>query len=463
MAYELIISEKPQASKRIADALADAKPKKELHNKVPHYILTHNGKEIVIACAVGHLYGLAQVKDKKKKKGWTYPVFDVEWKPISEIQKKGSFSKKYLDNIKKLAKNAGSFTVATDFDVEGEVIGLNCIRFICKQKDANRMKFSTLTKEDLIESYEHKLKHLEWGQARAGETRHILDWFWGINLSRALTLAVNKARGGFKLLTAGRVQGPALKLIVDKEKEIRAFVAEPYWELQLLGEKNKQQIEAMHTNGRFTDEKAVKKIFDKIKGCKSAIVESAVKKRVKEAPPFPFDLTTLQTQSARYFKMGPKATLNIAQNLYTNGYISYPRTSSQKLPAKLGYKKILNKLGKNPKYEKLASGILDLPQLKPNEGPKTDDAHPSIFPTGIIPKRLNDAEAKIYDLIVKRFLAIFAPPAVREQMKVIFDVKDEKFSAEGSRTVEENWYKYYAPYLKRKEIELPKLKEKDVV
>ncbi|MBW2987578.1 DNA topoisomerase I, partial [Candidatus Woesearchaeota archaeon] len=377
MAYELIISEKPQASKRIADALADTKPKKETTNKVSHYILEHDGKEIVVACAVGHLYGLAEIKDKKKKKGWTYPVFDVEWKPLFEVQKGAAFSKKYLDHIKKLVKGAKSITVATDFDVEGEVIGLNCVRYICKKKDANRMKFSTLTKEDLIESYEHKLKHLNWGQARAGETRHILDWFWGINLSRALTLSVNKAKGGFKLLTAGRVQGPALNLIVNREKEIRAFVSEPYWELQLLGEKNKKAIEAMHSNGKFTDENEVKKIFKKIKDCKKAVIDKIEKKQVKDSPPVPFDLTTLQTQSARYFGLGPKATLNIAQKLYTGGYISYPRTSSQKLPAKLGYKKILNKLKKNPQYEKLAEDILNLPQLKPNEGDKTDDAHPS--------------------------------------------------------------------------------------
>lgn len=463
MAYELIISEKPQASKRIAEALADTKAKKETENKVPHYILTHDGKEIVVACAVGHLFGLAEVKEAKKKKGWTYPVFDVEWKPINEIQKSAAFSKKYLDTIKKLAKNANSVTVATDFDVEGEVIGLNCVRFICKKKDANRMKFSTLTKEDLVESYENKLKHLEWGQARAGETRHILDWFWGINLSRALTLAVNKARGGFKLLTSGRVQGPALKLIVDKEKEIKDFVPEPYWELTLKGEKDKKEIDAMHSNGRFKDENEVKKIFSKIKDCKTATVNKIEQRQIKEAPPVPFDLTTLQTQSARYFNIGPKATLNIAQSLYTNGYISYPRTSSQKLPAKLGYKKILNNLSKNPKYANLVDGILSLPQLKPNEGEKTDDAHPSIFPTGVLPKKLNDTEAKIYDLIVKRFLSVFAPAAVREMIKVLLDVEGELFQAEGSRTVEENWYKFYAPYIRRTEVELPKMKEKDKV
>ncbi|MHA1830198.1 MAG: DNA topoisomerase, partial [Candidatus Helarchaeota archaeon] len=139
-------------------------------------------------------------------------------------------TKKYLDVIKNLAKKAKEFTVATDYDIEGELIGLNIIRFACNQNDAYRMKFSTLTKEDLIESYKNKL---DWGQANAGETRHKLDWYYGINLSRALTDAI-KSAGYYKLMSIGRVQGPTLKLVVNKEKEITSFKPEDYWEIELL-------------------------------------------------------------------------------------------------------------------------------------------------------------------------------------------------------------------------------------
>ncbi|MFH0869454.1 MAG: toprim domain-containing protein, partial [archaeon] len=153
MTYELIISEKPNAAERIAAALADSKPIKKNDNKIPYYELTHNKKDIIVACAVGHLYTVAE-----KKKSFTYPSFDLQWTPTSDVSKEAAFSKKYLDLIKKLAKKAKSFTVACDYDVEGEVIGLNCIRLACGQKDAQRMKFSTLTKDDLIEAYEHKSK-----------------------------------------------------------------------------------------------------------------------------------------------------------------------------------------------------------------------------------------------------------------------------------------------------------------
>jgi len=129
MSYELIICEKPNAAKKIAEALADNKPqKKSTRDKVPYYILTHEGKEIIIAAAVGHLYGLKQTQGLKSK----YPVFDIEWAPTADISKGAAFSRKYLLNIKRLAKDAKEFTVATDYDIEGEVIGLNIVK-ICMQ------------------------------------------------------------------------------------------------------------------------------------------------------------------------------------------------------------------------------------------------------------------------------------------------------------------------------------------
>jgi len=239
--YELIITEKPNAAKRIADALAEGKPIREGNKGVYYYKITRGNKDIVVSCAVGHLYGLAQKEGKK----WTFPVFDIEWKPSYEMSKGAKFTEKYLNQIKKLCKDADSFTVATDYDVEGEVIGLNVIKYACKQKDASRMKFSTLTKPDLIEAYENKISHLDWGQANAGETRHFLDWFNGINYSRALTSSI-KTAGSFKIMSTGRVQGPALKIIVYREKKIKAFKSVPFWQIELQGTVNKGNIITWH-------------------------------------------------------------------------------------------------------------------------------------------------------------------------------------------------------------------------
>jgi DNA topoisomerase-1 len=454
--YELIITEKPNAAKKIAAALADEKPEKKSVNKVPYYELKHKGKDIVVGCAVGHLYGLRQVEKKAK-----LPIFDIEWAPTSEISKGSAFSKKYLTILKRLAKKAGSFTVATDYDVEGEVIGLNVVRFACKKKDAKRMKFSTLTKDELVESYEHSSPTLDWGQANAGEARHILDWYYGINVSRALTKAISTT-GRFKLMSTGRVQGPALKLIVDKEKEIRAFKPEPYWMISLNGKVAKGDIEAWHEKDKIFEKGTAEQIFAKIKDEKKAKIKDVETKKFNQNPPNPFDLTSLQIEAHKCLRISPKITLEIAQELYTGGYISYPRTSSQQLPTSIGYEKILKRLAKSADYKEGVGFLLKKSSLNPNNGKKTDPAHPAIYPTGIIPK-LEQEKMKLYDLIVRRFMATFGEPAVRQTIQAKIDVKEEIFIAKGTTTVEPGWHTLYGRYVTFKEEELPAMKKGDGV
>ncbi|MBW3001653.1 DNA topoisomerase I [Candidatus Woesearchaeota archaeon] len=455
--YELIITEKPNASKRIAEALAEGKPIKENIKGVPYYKVTHKGKDLVIGCAVGHLFGLAE----KEKAGFKYPVFDIEWVPSFEISKSADFSKKYYNALKKLAKDAKSFTVACDYDVEGEVIGLNVVRFICNRNEARRMKFSTLTKPDVIKAYDEASSHLDWGQAEAGETRHFLDYYYGINLSRALTSAI-KSAGMFKILSTGRVQAPALKIIVDREKEIQAFKPVPFWQIELNGKAKNKPIDAWHKEDKFWEKKKADEVMNKVKKEKNATVNSIDKREFKQAPPAPFDLTSLQTEAYRCFGIRPKETLSIAQDLYTNGLISYPRTSSQQLPAAIGYSKILKALAKQKNFKELCNKLLALKSLTPNNGKKTDPAHPAIYPTGISGK-LEGKNAKIYDLIAKRFFATFAEAAKRETMTAEINVKDEPFIAKGTRTIEKNWHEFYAPYVKLEEVELPKLDKGDII
>ncbi|MBI4147441.1 DNA topoisomerase I [Candidatus Woesearchaeota archaeon] len=454
---ELIITEKPSSAEKVAFALADTKPSKKKNKQCSYYELKHNNKNIIVTSAVGHLYGLTE----KNKEGWSYPVFEVAWTPTYLTSKESGYVKDYIDTIAMLAAKADEFTIACDYDIEGEVIGLNVIRFACKKKDSNRMKFSTLTKGDLVEAYDQKSKHLDWGQANAGETRHKLDWFYGINLSRALTSSV-KAAGSFKVMSIGRVQGPALHMLVEKEKEIQAFKAEPFWRLSFQGKHKASPLEAWHKEDRIFDQEKVKKIFSKIKNEKEAVIQEVNKSVRNQSPPTPFNLTDLQTESYALFKITPKETLAIAQSLYLAGVTSYPRTSSQQLDPKLGFKKILTDLAKQPYYQKLVQELLKEKELKPNNGSKTDPAHPAIYPTGHVPGNLKPRDQKVYDLIVKRFMATFAQPAVRETMTVLFDVKGEPFLTKGTRTLEENWHKFYKPYLKVEDITLPEMKKDEI-
>ncbi len=404
---------------------------------------------------------LVEIVDEKEKAGFRYPVFDIEWVPSFEISKSAGFSKKYYQALKKLAKDADSFTVACDYDVEGEVIGLNIVRFICNRNEARRMKFSTLTKPDIIKSYDEASSNLDWGQAEAGETRHFLDYYYGINLSRAFTSAI-KSAGMFKILSTGRVQAPALNIIVDREKEIKDFKPEPFWQIELNGKANSRKIDAWHKENKFWEKKNAAAVMKKVKGEKKGTVDSVDKREFKQAPPAPFDLTTLQTESYRCFGIRPKETLSIAQSLYTSGLISYPRTSSQQLPVAIGYSKILKALAKQKNYKELSNKLLALKSLTPNNGKKTDPAHPAIYPTGIAGK-IEGKSAKIYDLVVKRFLATFTEAAKRETVTAEIHVKDEPFIAKGTRTIEKNWHEFYAPYVKVEEIELPKLDKGDMI
>lgn len=433
--YELIITEKPQAALKISSALGDS-TKREL-NKVAYYEVDRKGEKIIVACAVGHLFTLTQ-----NSQGAVVPTFDISWLPNYLVRKK-DFTKRYYDTILQLAKNAKSITIATDFDVEGEVIGMNVMRYICNQPDANRMKFSTLTTEELNKAYEKKSPRIEWGQAIAGETRHYLDWFYGINLSRALMNAI-KTTGKFKIMSIGRVQGPALNLIVNKEKEIQKFKPEPYWQAFIKVKQDWIELELKYIKDIFDKSELTQ--FENLKGKKA---QASTKKTEQIIPPNPpFNLTTLQTEAYKFHGITPSKTLQAAQSLYLAGLISYPRTSSQKLPKEIEYDKILKKLAKEYNVEKLTT------KKTPIEGPKTDPAHPSIYPTGNR-QILSGNDEKIYELIVRRFLSLFCEDAIIDNKKIIAEVNNLKFATRGSSIRKKSWLEIYPSKLK--EINLPDL------
>ena len=452
MSKILVIAEKPNAAEKIAYALGKTQAKRE--GKVRYYVTSSNGDTLIVAPLVGHLFSLGP-KTKSK-----YPTFDLEWKPIWEVSKKSDYAKPYAKLIEKLAKEVDRFIIASDFDNEGELLGLNALRFLCKKEDAKRMKFSTLTASDLKESYENILPSLDWGQAEAGEARHYLDWIWGINLSQAAMQALLKATKFRKILSIGRVQGPALAFLAKRELEIRNFVTKPYWQISIKPQ-TKPEIEAFHIKGDFWNKDEAQKIFEKVKD-KPAKVSSIKTTEENVQPPVPFDLTSLQMEAWRNFRMSPKFTQQIAQDLYTKALISYPRTSSQKLPLAINYKKIITSLGKQAAYRDLSGKLLGKP-LKPREGLKSDPAHPAIYPTGEMPDNLEQRQGQVYDLITRRFLAVFAESALRETVKIIFDVNKESFSCAGSRYVEDGWRIFYKPYLDAKELVLPKLAVEDTL
>lgn len=457
MANILLISEKPAAARKIAYAISEGSPQRKKEKGVTYLQCKRNNLSITVVSAVGHLFSL----DEKEKNGWRYPVFNPEWVPTYKAKKDAKYTKQYLNLIKKLAKDADRFIIACDYDVEGEVIGYNVLRFACGSEKAQRMKFSTLTKPDLVNSFKNLEPNVNYGLANAGIARHKLDWLYGINLSRALSLATKKA-GRMKVMSIGRVQGPALRIVAEKEQEISKFKPEKYWEVYLEGLAKGESIEAKNSKGEIKKKELANQIVEKTKG-QDGIVSSVSRKEQKRIPPTPFDLTTLQTEAYRLFKYSPKKTLDLAQRLYLGGYTSYPRTSSQKLPPTIGYKKIITKLAKMEKYSQSCSQILAKSKLYPRQGKKEDPAHPAIFPTGVAPKKLNSQESRIYDLVVKRFLSCFGDSAIEINTKIEISIKDEVFISSGKVTKEKGWYAIYAPYVKEKHDSLPMVEKGDKV
>lgn len=450
---KLIIAEKPKAAGRIAYALAEEEPQKKSKGKAVWYELELGNEKGYVVPAVGHLFNLEQ-----KSEGWTYPTFDMEWKPAFEVKDNLNWMKQYYDNLKKLSKKADSFINACDYDQEGAVIGYNILKHIIGTENAGRMKFSTLTPSDLREAYNDLDEELDMGMVNSGLARHVLDWLWGINLSRALTISIKKGGSNFKVLSTGRVQGPALKILADREREIQDFEPEDYWLLKAMLKHGDKKIEAWHSEGRLWNEDKAEEIKQNCeKG--NGKVDKVKKNKYKHKPPHPFDLSTLQTEAYSAFNFKPSKTLDVAQSLYESGYISYPRTSSQKLPPKIGYKKILKKLKNQNKYENLAQKVLKKDKIYPKQGKKKDPAHPAIYPTGSKPKKLNKDEKKLYDLIVKRYFAVFGDPALRMSLKIHFNLSNQIFTAKGKKTLKENWFKLYQPYVKVKNKEIPELKK----
>lgn len=449
---ELIICEKPKVAEKVAKALSDS-PVKNSYKRVPYYeINKDNGEKITVLSAVGHLFSLKATNKKDKR------LYDVEWVPLYETDKSKKYVKNYIDTIKKFSKDADRYIHACDYDTEGTLIGYNALKYICGSNSidkAFRMKFSALTKKDLIKSYSeaYPLKDdQKW--ADSGEARHILDFLFGVNISKSMTDSVLNVTNRYVQLSAGRVQTPTLAILTEREKEIKKFIPEPYW---LIKAKIQKGIIADHKKGKIFDKNKVKEILDNCKG-KDAKVTKISNRKTKKNLPVPFELGTLQSEAYAQFGFTPRKTQQIAQNLYVEGYTSYPRTSSQKLPESLGLPDILKELSKSPKYKNQIKQLKK--PLKPNEGNKTDEAHPAIHPTGTLPKELSKDAQKVYDLITYRFISLFGEPAEVESIKVDLEIGEEPFMFSRQRISKEGWLSLDPyQYKKVKNEEFPNIKE----
>lgn len=463
--YQLVICEKPLAARRISQVLGSKNIIEKKHSLgiVVFEITSDKNQRFIVCSALGHMYSLIP-KEKNRKK---YPIYETLWspRPTSVVNEK----KRILETLKvisRISEGASGFIHACDYDLEGELIGYNILEYACKHKyeKSRRAKFSSLTDSEINQSF-NNLQPTDIRIAEAGKARHLVDFIFGINLSRALVncLSVANQDNKYHNLSIGRVQGPTLGFIVDKEKKIRKHIPDPVWHISAKFQKNGSTFQANLSTAvhRFSD---MQEILDKCRNEKGVIKTITIQNK-KVSPPTPFNLSDLQKEAFRIFKLSPSVTLSIAESLYLSALISYPRTSSKKLPPSIGYKRILDLLSENYSIvdKNITQELLMKKDLVPYQGIEEDPAHPAIYPTGIKRKKLTSLQNKILDLIIKRFLATFGDSAVTNFIHVTIDLKGHDFVAKGNTILDYGWIPIYEPYFSVKETNLPQLIKGDSV
>jgi DNA topoisomerase I len=456
LTYTLIIAEKPDAAARIAEALDEyGKPTKKLDKGIPYYTGKREGKNFVVCSAIGHLYTITA-----EDKGYNYPVFNYRWVPKYMVERSSKDKGAWIEVIQDLGRMADDYVNACDYDTEGSLIGFTLLKYALGDvtRKAKRMKYSTLTRSELIDSYDKLSDGLDFPLIEAGRTRHEVDWLYGINLSRAIMKSFYASTKRYETLSIGRIQGPTLRFLVERERDIRSFVPTPYWRIKSAVEIEGKLYEAQFEKDKVGRLDEAKKVVDACKG-KEGVIDSVDVRKYSENPPTPFDIGSLQTEAYRLFGYTPSRTLSFAERLYLAALISYPRTGSQKLPPSIGYQEIMRNLGRFPEYTDLVEEILK-GKLVPHDGSKTDPAHPAIYPTGNSPGRgLTPQENRIYDLIVRRFLTVFSSPARKESFKIKISCAEFSFYLTGTRILEEGWMRFYKPYIKSEDVFPPKVLE----
>jgi len=438
--YVLIIAEKPKAASKIAQALGISSRK--VLGRVPIWEGFFKGRKAIVAPAAGHLFSLAT-----NEKG--YPVFNYFWVPRWEVDKNSKHTREYFNVLRSLAKNADEFINACDYDIEGSVIGYLIIKHFGDVRKSKRVKFSSLTKEELIKAFD-KLQPLDLDLVEAGLCRHELDWVWGINVSRALMDYYKTVFNESFVLSAGRVQSPTLIEVLKRHVEIETFVPEVSFNVAVYVTLNGRKVKLENEFEPPLTKSRAENILRELRKVGFLEVVNVVKESRRLNPPPPFNLSDLQYEAYRLFKMSPSETLRVAESLYLDQLISYPRTNSQKLPKDLNHLSIIKSLRNIKDYREYIDEVLMKKRvLEPVEGVKEDSAHPAIYPTGYLPRRkLTDKESLIYDLIVRRYLASLSDPAVINVVKISFKASLYNFSYTTQEVLKEGWMGLYPNQLK---------------
>jgi DNA topoisomerase-3 len=451
MSKALIIAEKPSVAADIARAIGGFTKQQDFFES----------DRYVLSSAVGHLLELKAPESHDVKRGkWTFthlPVIPPHFE-LAPIAKAESRLKVLLKLLKR--KDVGELINACDAGREGELIFRYIVQAAKARQPVRRLWLQSMTPASIREAFETLRSDDEMlPLADAARSRSEADWLVGINGTRAMT-AFNSKEGGFYLTTVGRVQTPTLAIVAEREDKIRRFVSRNYWEVRAKFDAKAGQYE-----GRWLDETFRKsddpdaraeRLWEEAKA--AAIVAACTgkpgdvseeSKPSTQLSPLLFDLTSLQREGNSKFGFSAKTTLSIAQALYEkHKVLTYPRTDARALPEDyLGVvSKTMQELGAQSPYKVFAKQVLKGGWVRPNkrifDNSKISD-HFAIIPTLQTPGHLSEVEAKLYDLVVKRFLAVFFPAAEYLVTTRITRVEGHAFKTEGKVLVEAGWLAIY--------------------
>ncbi len=445
MSKTLVIAEKPSVGRDLANALPGAFAKDDAYLESDDYVITW---------AVGHLVELAEPDDYDERlKKWRMadlPIIPDAFK----LKPRDAKAKKQLGVIQKLLKREDVDRVinACDSGREGELIFAYIWETAGVDKPVERLWISSMTKQAIGEGFERlrpgeQMAPLE----RAARSRSEADWLVGMNATRAGTIRGRAWVGG--VVSLGRVQTPTLALMVKREREIQAFVPEPYWLVHGTFEApTRAGYEGMWFEGdetRLKDGARAEEIVKKVSG-KDGTVASVERKEQSERSPLLYDLTSLQRDANRRFGFSARRTLQAAQSLYEDKKaLTYPRTSSRYLTGDMVpfLKPTAETLVPISDYAPHARFVLDLKELPLSRvvnDARVDDHH-AIIPTDVEHnvETFSDDERRIFDLVSRRFLAVFHPAARYERTTVVTEVEGEQFRTRGKVTLEAGWRGVY--------------------
>jgi DNA topoisomerase-1 len=447
----LIISEKANAAKKIARFLAEESVKDGKHRSIPHHTFTWKGEECVSVGLKGHVMS---VEYPEEYSNWqkVEPSSLIDAEILKAVSEKG-----VAEAVRSLSKKADKVVIATDFDREGELIGVEALSLAFEANPklmdhVERSRFSALTKGEVTRAFDN-LVEVSRELAAAGEARQDIDLIWGATLTRWVSRATK--RYGSAFLSVGRVQSPTLVLIAERERERRAFTPEPYWEIE-ASLQNGGAFTARHAHGRFKDEAEARGAYENL--AEMARVTEVKEKSATRPPPIPFNTTGFLSAAAN-LGISPSRAARLAEDLYTDGYISYPRTDNTVYPKSLDLREVLGELRRVEGVGPYAENLLTSDRLSPTRGKKETTDHPPIYPTGYASKEmLRDDQWKIYQLVVRRFLATLSVPAETLRTTVRLESGGEPLVAGGTVVTKEGWLAVY-PYGRKADEEMPSLVE----